>query len=437
MFIYSGFRPVLKPCARRTVAPLLTIIIFASALLAWASPLRAETSAALTLDEAEQLALSAEPGQAVIRAEAEALAAEAEVSGALPNPALRIGLNNYPIQSGDFSTEGMTNAGVTLRQSFPAGRSREYGRTRLNSLASAAVRRSDARGRQVREATRATWYTVYYWQTAGALLRDARPFFEDLAAVTRSLYSVGQKSQQDVLRADLELSRLEDRLIEHRRAESAARARLAGWIGPDAMRPLPGSLPVLAPVPAVEVLVDAAESHPDLLAADATVDASRAAVMLADEKSKPGWAIDVGYSYREGMLTTGEPRPDFFTIGVTVDMPVFRKRSVDSELTAALRQRSAAESRRELLLRETTATLYFEYANWTELSRRLELFDQRILGQSAATAEAALLAYQSDTADFADVMRAYIEDLDLRLEFVRLKVERAHSHAALANLGGF
>lgn len=433
MFILSRLSPVAKACSSSSGTPYFQSVTAVLALLC-ASSLSA---APLTLEEAERLALVAEPGQAVIEAEAQALAAEADVAGSLPSPKLRIGLNNYPIQSGDFSTEGMTNAGVVYRQSFPAGRSRQYGESRLRAMSLAAERNADARGRNVREATREAWYTVYYWQTAGALLEEARPFFDDLAAVTQSLYSVGRKSQQDVLRADLERSRLEDRLIEHRRAEAAARARLAGWIGADASRSLPETLPALTSVPAIESLAEAVASHPDLLAADANLEASQAAVLLADEKSKPGWALDVGYSYREGSLDTGEPRPDFFTIGVTVDMPVFRKRSVDGKLTAALRQRTAAESRRTLLLRETNAELELEYANWTELSRRLDLFDQRILEQSAATAEAALLAYQSDTADFADVMRAYIDDLDTRLEFVRLKVERAQSHAALANLGGF
>ena len=52
-------------------------------------------------------------------------------------------------------------------------------------------------------------------------------------------------------------------------------------------------------------------------------------------------------------------------------------------------------------------------------------------------AQAALLAYQSDAGDFADVMRAYIDDLNTRLEHTRLQVERAQSFAVLASLGGF
>ena len=77
-----------------------------------------------------------------------------------------------------------------------------------------------------------------------------------------------------------------------------------------------------------------------------------------------------------------------------------------------------------------------EYARWNDLTRRLALYEKQILAQSKGQAQAALLAYQSDAGDFADVMRASIDDLDTRLEHIRLQVKRAQSYAVLANLGG-
>jgi hypothetical protein len=78
-----------------------------------------------------------------------------------------------------------------------------------------------------------------------------------------------------------------------------------------------------------------------------------------------------------------------------------------------------------------------EYATWLDLTRRLELYDSRILGQARDHAEASLLAYQSDRGDFADVMRGYVNDLNARTDHIRLQVKRAQSYAVLANLGGF
>jgi hypothetical protein len=88
------------------------------------------------------------------------------------------------------------------------------------------------------------------------------------------------------------------------------------------------------------------------------------------------------------------------------------------------------------LLRRLTSQLDSEYARWQDLTRRITLFESSILELSESQAQAALLAYQSETGDFADVMRGYIDDLNTRLDHVRLQVERSQSYAALANLGG-
>jgi outer membrane protein TolC len=176
--------------------------------------------------------------------------------------------------------------------------------------------------------------------------------------------------------------------------------------------------------------------HPVLLAADAQVDASDTGVKIADERSKPNWALDVGYGYREGNLPSGEPRSDLVTVGVTVGLPFFRKKSVDSTLTAALQERSAARSSKLRLERELGSQLEAEHAQWRELTRRLDLYDTQILNQAKGQAEAALLAYQSDAGDFADVMRSYIGYLNTQIEHIRLSVDRAQSYAVLANLAG-
>ena len=144
----------------------------------------------------------------------------------------------------------------------------------------------------------------------------------------------------------------------------------------------------------------------------------------------------MGYAYRDGELSAGQPRSDFFTVGVTVGLPFTRSKSIDSSLTAALRERSAAEYDREQAHRRLRRMLATEHARFDELSQRLALFEERILLQVRAHALASLDGYQSDTADFADVMRAYVDDLETRTEFIQLSVERASSYAALAYLGG-
>ncbi len=397
---------------------------------------QAQHNIPLTLAAAEDLALAAEPGQQALQARAAALEARAVIAGELPDPMLRVGLNNFPIQSGSFSTEGMTHAAIGLRQAFPAGKTRSISARQFNLLAAEMNGNASARGRNVLTAVRNAWLNLYYWEQAHELVSESRPFFDDLATITRSLYAVGRKSQQDVLRAELELSRLDDRLIDIARQRSGARAALGEWIGNHAARPLANRLPGWNQMPLLEVLQGTLLDNPVLRAADAQIEARSAGVDLAEQRAKPGWVLDLGYSYREGSLPSGEPRSDFITLGVTVDLPFFRKKSVDSTLSAALQERSAARSAREQTLRTLRSELVAEHARWQDLTRRLSLYDTRILDQAKNNAEASMFAYRSDKGDFAEVMRAYVDDLNTRIDHIRLQVERAQSYAALANLGG-
>jgi outer membrane protein TolC len=418
-------------CAIRGRSPVYLYIL---SLILWATPVTAQQRVPLTIAEAEDLGVANEPGRAALLARAAAFEEQAVAAGQLPDPVLRVGLANYPIDGGGFSAEGMTQAQLGFRQAFPRARSHEEAANRAQ--ASAFARSADARNREVLTAVRKAWLDVYYAQQASALVRESRPFFNDLVTITRSLYSVGRKSQHDVLRADLELSRLDDRLIEADRARAEAQATLSRWLGRDAYRPVAIKLPDWSEPPAPADLHAGLDEHPTLAAAEATISAKQAAVRVAEDNKKPGWALDLGYGYRDGFLPSGEPRSDFVSLSVTVDLPFFGKNRQDRKLVAALSERRAAVSSEVELRTRLVSELDAEYARWTELTRRLELYESRILDQSSGQAQAALLAYQSDAGDFADVMRAYIEDLNTRLEHTRLQVERAQSYAVLASLGG-
>ncbi len=391
----------------------------------------------LSLAEAERLALTEEPGQRALLHRAEALEEQSVSAGQLPDPKLRMGVSNFPIESGGFTTEAMTQAQVGIHQAFPPGRTLEARTHHLESLAAEQAETAEGRGRDVRGAVRHAWLETYYWSHAAAIVREARPFFSDLVTITRSLYSVGRKNQQDVLRADLELSRLDDRLLDIRKQRLRARSGLSQWVGSSAaQRPLAEERPGWEELPELSELQAQLTTHPTLKAAEARIEARDNLVQLAREKFKPGWALDVGYGYRDGSLPNGEPRSDFVSAMVTVDLPLFRRNRQNRELAAALSERRAAEESRDELHRRLQSQLESEYARWQELTRRIDLYDRSILKQTTEHAQAALAAYQSEAGDFADVMRGYIDELNTRLDYLRLQTERDQSYAVLANLGG-
>jgi outer membrane protein TolC len=298
--------------------------------------------------------------------------------------------------------------------------------------------RQTAKGRDkdVLTAVRQAWLESYFWERAHTIVDESRPFFADMVRITQSLYSVGRKDQQDLLLAELEFSRIDDRLLDINRQHMQAVAELSQWVGSDANRPIASKFPDWIEVPEMDALKTSIAEHPVAAAADAQIAASQAGVEFAEADFRPGWALDLGYGHRNGELPGGAPRSDFISVSVTMDLPFFRKNRQDRKLSAALNERRAANASKERVMRELDSTLAIEYARWADLTRRIELYESRILGQAESHAQATLAAYQSDTGDFADVMRGHINDLNVRVEHLRLQIERAQSYAVLANLGG-
>ncbi len=438
MSFFRGQLPesTISICAIQCRMPTGWYLALLFAGLVYVQGANAQQDIPLTLQEAEELALYDEPGQNSFIYRAAALRDKSVAGGQLPDPKMRIGMANFPIQSGGFTTEGMTQAQLGIRQVFPGGDTRELTTQKFRTLSDEMTQKADSRGRDVLTAVRIAWLETHYWREAHQIAIESRPFFDDLVTITRSLYAVGRKSQQDVLRADLELRRLDDRIIDMGNQHGRSRAALSQWVGAESERPLATLLPGWTAVPPLEVLRTDLRAHPAMLAADANVDASLVDIDLAEQEYKPDWALDLGYGYRDGFLSNGQSRSDFISLSVTVDLPFFRAKRQDKSVGAALSQRRAADQSREELLRRLNSQLDAEYVRWRDLGRRLELYEEMILGVSADNATAALAAYQSDTGDFADAMRGYVDDLNTRIDYIRLQVERAQSYAVLANLGG-
>ena len=196
MYFKTGRKPaVLSICA-------LTIGLATTAVHAADDP--------LTLAEAERAALQGEPGYEELLSYANALAHEADAADDLPDPTMRIGMVNYPIDGSGFSAEPMTQAQLGFHQAFPRRSVRDAAADRYRALSSVRRLEAETRYRYVLESARTAWLDVYFWQQAATYVGESRAAFSDLVEVTQSLYAEGRRTQHDVLRAQLELSRIDD-----------------------------------------------------------------------------------------------------------------------------------------------------------------------------------------------------------------------------------
>lgn len=414
-----------KRCRPHTMAALLAFFI-----------LPVNALAALDLDESVRLALLDDPAIKAMQTRASAISDAAVADGQLPDPQLKTGLYNLPVDDFDIDREPTTQLRLGLVQAFPRGKTLHYKQQQTEWLAQAEMANSEITGRKLVRDVRKHFLELYYQVQAEQVVRESRKLFAQLVDITQAHYASGRVSQQDVLSASLELYRLDDRTTRILNEADKGRAALMKWIGDAALLPIDDQFPELPKLPSKEEIATALPEHPLIRTETAKLAASKRKIQIANEQYKPGWSAGLEYRKRFGDDPDGDSRADMMAAMVTVDLPLFTKNRQDKRLSASVQMAESAQLTRDDRLRELKLMLDTDYANWSRLGERASLYKGELMRDAAANVQASLKAYQSGVTEFTTLMRARITDLDVRLQDLRVRVDRAKSQANLLYIAG-
>lgn len=410
-------------------------LFVASGLMTFAVPGHAATDE-LSLAEAEHIALRGDPMLANIDATAQALDESAIADGQLPDPKLKFSLFNFPTDTFDRDQEPITQLRFGVQQTIPRGDTLALSSQRTSVQASGERARIANETRKLKREVRSNWYETFYWMRAEQIVAANKRLFKEMVDITESQYAAGRRNQQDVLRAELELGLLDDRLTDIQQKQETSRANLSKWIGAEAQRQLPDEFPALNEPPALEAIQAALPQHPALRMEQAHIDVNRKNVSIAREAYKPAWTLGLDYGIRDGNNPNGTERADLVAATVTFDLPLFTNKRQDRRLAAAQRREGAAKLQYDDKLRGLQSMLEKDFVSWQRLSERLQRYRKTLVNQATANSEASLLAYQNDATDFPTLMRAKITELDTHLKALRIHVDAAKAQARLLYLAG-
>jgi outer membrane protein TolC len=380
---------------------------------------------ALNLAQAEQLAVKDDPSIESFRATSRSYVEESVADDTLPDPRLVLGAVNVPVDTFDLEQEPMTQLKVGIVQTFPRGDTLQLKQQQSQSLSrSASAMADDVRLKTISN-VRETYLNLYYEVSAHQIISETRQLFSELANITESSYAAGRANQQDVLLADLELSRLDDRATKILASEEGYRARLAQWIGDIAWTPISAEFPELPAIPENVDLNQVIPRHPLIRAESAKVEASQKMTEMARQEYKPGWSASLDYGHRSGNNPDGTERADFASALVSLDIPLFTGNRQDKTVAANEEKIASARYAKDDKLRALKQQYETNQHLWLRLSERKRLYETRLLTSAKNNSRAALNAYQSGISEFNTLMRAQITELDVRLENLRIQVDRA------------
>ena len=351
-------------------------------------------------------------------------------AGALPDPMLMYGVMNEgrPIPFETLGSAGDSEVYLGVSQEIPFPGKRRLREQIAREEASAAEWALEAARRRVTSGVAEAYWDLYRLSAAAAVVERSRPLLEQMSRVGQTRLSVGQATQQDVLDAEVELTRLEERRILLDQQRAAVEARLRRLLDRRSAQAIgEPSAPVLAPLgQELEVLLARAEAESPLVKEKTQrLVAAERRLQLARREKRPDFGVSLAYHNRGGL----DP---FYDFGGRITIPLYAGRKQNQALAEAAAEleavRGAADAARADARHAVTEAQLMALAS----ERLVHLYDEALLKQARLSYDSALARYQVGKADFLTLVTSWRRLLDNELTYHEQLAEHEKALARLA-----
>lgn len=355
-------------------------------------------AAALALPEAVALALRDNAELKSLRARAEAMSERPSRAGVLPNPMFTYSGMDMA-DGGDWPNTFEKR--FMLQQEFPWFGKRGLKEGIAAESAEAMQREADAMTREVAMMVKETYFDLWAVQRAGGITRDEGQVLKGMETVAETMYAAGERSQQDVLKAQAEITMLKQKLLELDAQETTLTAKLNMLLNrrADATIILAGVTAPSGPDTDAEPLFALAENtRPEIKGAEALVRRDQYERDLMKKEFWPDYRLGVEYrNYRQG--------DDDLMFIVGFDLPIWQSqygagvREAESMIESSRAGLEAARRRASFEVRDTHFKLL-------TARRALDLYRTELIPQAEGRFQASAAGYRAGKVDFMDLLES-------------------------------
>ena len=364
---------------------------------------------------------------------AQAAGHAAKQAGALPDTQVMVQHLSVgsPRPFAGYTNSDFAYMGLGVAQEFPWPGKRALRAQVAGAQADALRTQSGAVSRIVIEQVKMTYFKLAYLQaTLDILLRDDKLLVE-MEQTAESRYRVGQGNQQEVLKAQLQHTRILQEITLHHREQGQLQAQLKQFLGraqdsPDIAtealreRALPASASAL--------LQQARQNNPEINARERLVQRADLQTDLARKEFRPDFGLQ--YIYQN----TDRKFRDYYMLTFTITLPNRSRRRTELAEATENRQTAAAELTAEVQRR--MAEVQDQYVIAKTSTEQLKIFREGLLPQAEATFHAAITAYQANRQDFETLLSSFHDLLDFEEQYQKELSEHESALARLESLTG-
>ena len=416
---------------KKITALILFVLIISSNGYIWA-----QTS---TLDSLISTAVKVSPKIKMLKAKLSAAEDRVPQVSNLPDPMLTLGMMNLPTNSFSFTQEAMTGKVVGLSQKIPfPGKLDTKGKISQKNAEIVKQEIEDAKNEIIKNVTDA-YYELAFVRKSISIEKESKSLLKSIADVVRTKYSVNTASQQNLLKVELEITNVNDKLDELADKEQTQLSVLNSYL----------LKPAGSPVNVTEdfkfTFLSLTQAKLDSLARanrpflkGINIAEKKAALQksLADYDYYPNFTVGVQYTQRERIAQTNMNLHDLVSFMVGISLPL----NYGGKVSAKVEE---TESMEELYRQQYNASLQMLNSNFgtavsklNTLEKRIRLLKDGLYPQADQTLKAAMASYQVGKIDFINVIDSENNLYKIETSIYRLKTNYLKEIASLEFLIG-
>ena len=298
--------------------------------------------------------------------------------------------------------------------------------------------------REIVAKAKSAFYELYWAQQSISINEENRNLLKRFVKIAEVKYATGKATQQDVLKAQVELSKIVNELITLEQLKETAIARINTLLNlhPDTPLGTPEAVDIeKLTVSLKDLYAKAKEVSPDLSILKYKIERDKAAYKLAKKQYYPDFTFGLNYTFINDMPSSvmssplGESR-DSYTGTLSMNVPIFQKSKHDAgvrEANARLKSSKMAYKNRENLTLFEVKDLHFKVQT---AERLVKLYRDSIIPQAKQSLKAAESGYQSGQVDFLNLIDSQRVLLDFNLAFYRAVADFGTNIAGLERVVG-
>ena len=383
---------------------------------------------ALTLQNAEQIAVQDDPGQKIYQAQQASLIAKGNSSATLADPMIKFGLANIPTDSFSLDSDPMTQMTVGISQQFSRGDSLDITKEGFTLKSEVAVYQGLNRRLLVKKTVRDLWFNILFIEKSIFLVNENKTLFGNFYDDLESQFTLGLVENEDLISAEIEIALFDEKLDKLKQQSLTYRSLLSEWIGEVAYDSFQENPPSWSDTVGYIQRNNSTnnqhylllEHHPKVKALKQNILVASSNIKLAEQDYKPSFKVELGYGHRLSETDNGDSRSDLLSGFVTMDIPLFTEQRQDQKIISAQHDKGQSQAQHRLLVRQLNAQLNAEIVKYQQLLSRQERYQSSLLKQARIHAQVLEQSYQSNTRPFKEVIQAYMHELNLSIEYQQL-----------------